>query len=484
MLLTLTARHFSERRGRAYPVTVRHPQVLRHLWPGMTVRIWHSAGMGEWVGRRASCVEEVVEEGDGRCFVELREIWLAYPFACDPGAEGVAHMVATIWISLPGDVDPRTLSDALIVELEPTAESNRSGEGGSPGPLLILGPQRSGTTALQVALHLATRYAAPADINRFPGNTLEGFHAARILQRFVSHPLLSCFGADSLDTEPRTGLFDDSALADWMIDSLADHLRRAYSLAASVDAAWTDKCPGWEAAAIGPLFASLFPGARIVFMTRDPVACVLSIVRLESRLPASLDDADALHALARNSAAWVCTHLIWRRYGRPRLRREIWAEVPFSPFRENPAEVMPELARVLSLNEAEQAGVLAALKRVPLPRHAVDFSALDPRLPALIARLCLDEARRWGYALAPGASIEPALLEQACGIFQTHLAWLLRRHSIRAEVIREIVEQCIAAARSPDAPPKDETPAPPPGLLLSARLSRAGSGSAQDPVSP
>lgn len=52
MLFTFTARHLSEPRGKAHPVTVRHPEVLRHLWPGTDVGIW-SWGTGRG-GRSAT----------------------------------------------------------------------------------------------------------------------------------------------------------------------------------------------------------------------------------------------------------------------------------------------------------------------------------------------------------------------------------------------------------------------------------------------
>ncbi len=49
-------------------------------------------------------------------------------------------------------------------------------------------------------------------------------------------------------------------------------------------------------------------------------------------LPRTLaSDAD-LRALARNSGLWVISHLIWRRYARPRLDAARMLEVPFGPF--------------------------------------------------------------------------------------------------------------------------------------------------------
>lgn len=294
------------------------------------------------------------------------------------------------------------------------------------------------------------------------------------MQRFTGHRFLSCFGADAHDAEPCTGLFDDSAFADAMTDSLAQHLKRAYSFAAATDSTWTDKCPGWEAAGIGPLFAAIFPGARIVFMSREPIGCVLSVTRLESAVPRDLSDPAAVGVLARNCAGWVCSHLIWRRYGRSRLARQAWREIPFDAFRDSPETVMPQLSGLLDLTEAEQAGVLAALRRVPLQRHPVDLNTLSSDVPSLVWRLCAEEARRWGYRSAPPKPVAPDTLAQACDFFQGQFRQILRRHGLRPEVIDQMTARHIATALEPDAPQGCEAPVPAPGPLLGARLARFG----------
>lgn len=467
-ILTLSARHFSNPRGKAYPVTVRHPELLRRLTAGMTVRFWDGA---RWRGEPAESVEDAAMHGGGRCCVEMRPLWLEYPFDCDPGAKGVSHPLTTIWLSLPDDSDPRKREEGLIIELSAPGAAQAARPTAATGPLLIIGPQRSGTTALQVALHLATRFRAPGDVNRYPGNTLEGFHVAQVMHRFVSHRLLSCFGSEARQFGLRTGVFDDSGMADWMIDSLADHLKRMYCLAACTDGTWTDKCPGWEAAALGPLFVSLFAGARVIFMSRDPVSCALSIARLESSLPQSLDDDGAVSSVARNSAVWVVSHLLWRRYGRSRLPAQCRLEVPFETFRDRAEQVAPAIGDHLDLTSPEREGFLAALRRVPLPRHPIDSAAMDPRIAVLIRRLCRDEALRFSHDVAvEDLPLDDALVEQACRQFRGHIERMLGWQSLRPDVARGIADRLIAAATNPQVPPPDEPPLPPPGPLLGLRL--------------
>lgn len=165
-ILTLSARHFSSPRGKAYPVTVRHPEVVARLWAGMSVRLWTGEA---WAGRSAKSVEDVVNGGDGLCFVEVREIWLRYPFDCDPGASGVSHLLATVWISLPGDVDPRTLESGLILDLEPDSTASTANGGG--------GGKRSSTD---------TRCAAKRDDG--PAGCLASCHSIRRADRHQSLP--------------------------------------------------------------------------------------------------------------------------------------------------------------------------------------------------------------------------------------------------------------------------------------------------------
>ncbi len=466
-ILTLSARHFSPPRGKAYPVTVRHPELLRCMTAGMTVRLWDGS---RWRGQSAETIEDVAMNGCGRCFVEMHPIWLDFPFDCDPGAKGVSHPLTTIWLSLPDDSDPRKHEEGLIIELSAPGAARPAPQTAATGPLLIIGPQRSGTTALQVALHLATRFRAPGDVNKFPGNTLEGFHVAQVAQRLVSHRLLSCFGSHSRQLSLRTGVFDDSGMADLVIDSLAQHLQRIYCLAACTDGTWTDKCPGWEAAALGPLHSALFPGARIIFMSRDPVSCVLSIARLESTLPRSLDDEGAVVSIARNAAVWIISHLLWRRYGRTRLPQHCRLELPFHTFRDHTEQVAPRIGDHLDLTAPERREFLAALRRVRLPRHPIDHAAMDPRIPALIQRLCRDEALRSSHEIVGDLTLDGAVLDHACRLLRAHLERMLDWHSIRPDVARSIADRVIEAAHHPDAPLRDEPPLPAPGPLLSARI--------------
>lgn len=469
ILLTLTPRHFSPPQGKAYPVVIRHPEVLRRIAAGTSVTLWID---GAWQGRAADGAEDVVANGGGRCFVEVQPIELRNLSEIEAVRMERQHSPATAWLSLPDDADPRQRAAALVVRLGARTEPASP----KPGPLLILGPQRSGTTAMQVALHVATHYRAPTDINRHSGNTLEGFHFAQVALRLVSHRLLSCFGSDSHQMNLSTGVFDDGGMADLAVQSLAEHVMRMYNLSACAAGQWTDKCPGWEATVLGPLFAAMFPGARVMFMARDPVSCALSIARLESSLPESLDDDRAVLSIARNSAVWTVSHMLWRRYARPRLPQGQWLEVPFETFRDQPEAVQPSVARLLELSSRESEQFIAALGRVRLPRHPIDSSSLDARIAALIGRLCRDEALRGSTALPETVRLDETTVAEACRLFRIQVERMLTWHSIRPAVVSAIADRLVHAAMHPQEALREEEPLPEPGPLLGARLF-AGGGS-------
>lgn len=468
MLLTLTARHFDQTLGKAHAAPLRHPQVLDRVNGRSRITLWLD---GRPLVRPAGSIQDVAERGGGLCHLNL-------PYETSDLPRN--QWCGMLWISLPGDVDPRLRPDGVVVELSEVEGERADRDRGEGGPLLIVGAQRTGTTALQTALEVATPYRAPRDACMHRWHTLEGFFTIQSVRHWLTHPFISPLGSDADHRRFRTGMFDDSAFASEMLDSLAAHLRRSGSMLAQGAPRWIEKCPGWETSSLGPLFACLFPRARVIYMTREPVSCTMSIARLEGSLPRTLaSDAD-LRAIARNSGLWVISHLIWRRYARPRLDAARMLEVPFGPFERRPREIVPSITRFLQLTDAEGEGLVEALGRIPTRRHPIAKDEIDPAVPSLLRRLCRTEAAHWGYQTDPCEAVDQALLEQTLRLFRAQLTRMLDWYHIRREVADAIVEINARGALDQPRQPDDaatesvaEPPIPPAPALLSCRLARA-----------
>lgn len=457
ILLTLTPRHFHKRLGHAHGVPLRHSAVLDRINGRSKITLWLD---GRPLNRSGASVQDVAEHGDGRCHLNLpyenesipREQWCGM-----------------LWISLPGNSEPREYGRAIVVELGEAPHESVSAA--AAGPLLIAGAQRTGTTALLTALDTATPLRAPQDACMHRWHTLEGFFTIQSALHWLTHPFVSALGSDGEQRRFRTGMFDDSSFASAMLDSLAEHIDRSGRMLAGGAPRWVEKCPGWETSSIGPLFAALFPRGRVIYMTRDPVSCTMSIARLEGSLPRALDSEAALRSIVRNSSVWVVSHLIWRRYGRPRLGSDRMLEVPFHLFQREPAEVVPSIARLLQLDEKQGDALLAALGHIPTPRHPIRVEEIDPAVPSLIRRLCRNEAARWGYEMGECEPVNAPMLEQVCSLYRGQLSRMLDWYQLRSDVAQAFVEANVQGASDGFAP-SDEPPLPAPGPLLAARLAR------------
>ncbi len=468
MLLTLTARHFDQTRGKAHAVPLRHPNILNRINGRSRITLWFD---GQPLSRIAGSIQDVAERGGGLCHLNMPNETSDLP----PGQCG-----GMLWLSLPGDVDPRHRPDGVVVELSEVDAAAATGRPCDGGPLLIVGAQRTGTTALQTALEVTTPYRAPRDACLHRWHTLEGFFTIQSMCHWLTHPFVSPLGTDADHRRFRTGMFDDSAFASDMLDSLAAHLGRSGSMLAQGSPCWIEKCPGWETSSLGPLFASLFPGARVIYMTRDPVSCSMSIARLENSLPQSpTNDAD-LRAIARNSAVWVISHLIWRRYARTRLGSGQMLEVPFGLFQSRPAEIVPSLARFLQLTDQQGEALLDALGRIPTKQHPIAIEEIDPVVLSMFRRLCRTEAAHWGYETGPCEPVDPATLQHVLRLFRAQLAHMLDWYQVRRDVTDALVE--INARGALDAPLQAadaaseataEPPIPPAPSLLLCRLTQA-----------
>lgn len=459
ILLTLTARHFDKRQGFAHAVPLRHPEVLRRIDGRSAITLWIG---GHPVRRGAASVQEVAEHGEGRCHLNL-----PYETSSMPRDQ----WCGMLWMSLPDNSDPRDRSDGVVVELEPAKSTapTRGVEGG--GPLLIVGAQRTGTTALLTALDTATSLRSPQDVCMHRWHTLEGFFTIQSMRHWLTHPFVSPLGTDGEHVRFRTGMFDDSAFASAMLDSLGDHLAQCGALLTGGSRRWVEKCPGWETSSAGPLFVSLFRSARVLYMTRDPVSCAMSIARMEGSLEKKLESEASLRSIARNSSVWVVSHLVWRRYARTRLQSHQMLEVPFRLFQQDPAQVVPSIATTLGLTTDERDRMLESLGRLPTRKHPIAASEIDSGIPSLIRRLCRTEAAHWGYDLAPCEPIEPQLLDEACSQFRIQLERMLGWYGIRGEVARALCDSNVGGA-SDSHETAIEPALPPPGPLLAARLAR------------
>ena len=338
--------------------------------PGAAVRLWVA---GVEVTRPTPSRNAVVDEGEGRCIVDETKLW----------------------ISIPGNPDPREANLDLVVDVPLTMDGELFS---TARPLLILGPQRCGSTALQWALDNCTAYRAPRDLRGFLDNTLEGFYLTQLLKSFLNHPHWSPLGSDATSHFWGTGLLQDCGFSVEMLAGLARHIDSAYSAASGTQGTWTDKCPGWDSVIIAPLFRLLFPRGHVYFISREPVGNVLSIMRLRGELDSAMSEEQRLAAAAQASAVWTIAHYLWRRYVRPIMPPGSMSEIDFAKFRARDPAVLKAIGDAAGLSEAERAAVETDLGAARVPSHAIEREALEPWLAPVIGRLCGHEAALWGYA--------------------------------------------------------------------------------------
>ncbi|MCC6907300.1 MAG: hypothetical protein IT430_05105 [Phycisphaerales bacterium] len=377
MKIALLGRHFSGTVGKAHRVDLDHPFICERLARSAAVRLWVD---GAEVSQPTGSLDEVVTLGEGRCFID--------------GAK--------LWISIPGDRQPRQESIDLVVDVPLTTDRDMHS---TARPLLILGPQRCGSTALQWALDHCTPYKAPRDLRGYLDNTLEGFYLTQLLKSFLNHPHYSPFGSDAAGHFWGTGLFQDCGLSGEMLARLAQHIDWAYSTTSGTLGTWTDKCPGWDSVAIAPLFSMLFPHGHVFFLSRDPVGNVLSIMRLRGELPDDLPEERRPAAVAQACAGWTVAHYLWRRYVRPIMPRGAATEISFAKFRRREPEVLAAIQAAANLSDEEIEAVSADLNEPQVPTHAVERQRLDDWVVPAIWHLCGSEAKRWGYEKPESAEV-------------------------------------------------------------------------------
>lgn len=455
MLLTLTPRHFDQTLGKAHAVPLRHPQILDRINGRSRITLWLD---GRPVEKPGASVQDVAANGDGKCHLNL-----PYEISVLPRDQ----WCGMLWISLPGDADPRSVAGCVVVELSEVDEPKPVARP-MDGPLLIIGPQRSGTTALQTALDASTRYRAPRDVCMHAWNTLEGFFSAQSLWRLVSHPFTSPFANQSAPPPFRTGVFDDCAMADAILDSIARHVDEVFRLAACGSPCWIDKSPGWEPVVLAPLFRALFPTGRVVFMTRRPESCVLSIIRLEGRLTPSLSDPQLVDAIGRNCAVWVMAMYLWRTLVEPLVPSESRLVLSMEAMQRRDAAALDRVSAFLDLNSTEASAFATALDRVPLLRHVNRPDEVEPDAVHLVSALCAAESQRWNFPqLDQGFSGD--LLGLARTKFERRLGQMLSQIGFG----QAVVEPLVAGISGNSGAPLPPSPSLERGPLLTARLLRS-----------
>lgn len=451
MKIALLPRHFSGTIGRAHRVDLDHPHVADRLVPGAPVRLWVA---GVEVSKPTPSRNAVVDEGEGRCIVDGTKLW----------------------ISIPGNPDPRAANFDLVVDVPLTTDRETFP---AARPLLILGPQRCGSTALQWALDNCTAHKAPRDLRGFLDNTLEGFYLTQLLKSLLNHPHWSPLGRDATSHFWGTGLLQDCGFSVEMLAGLARHIDAAYSNSSGTQGTWTDKCPGWDSVIIAPLFRALFPRGRVFFISREPVSNVLSIMRLRGELGGesggAMSEERRLAAAAQASAVWTVAHYLWRRYVRPIMPPGSITEIDFAKFRRRDAAVLAAVGDAAGLSEAERAAVQADLGAARVPSHSIEREALEPWLVPVIGRLCAAEAQAWGYA-APravdaGDGTSPQWNAARSAFLSTvfhSLAWLgLSTDAVNAAAMHFVPEW-------KPTPPPQAAESPGAGSLLTIMLASQG----------
>lgn len=270
-------------------------------------------------------------------------------------------------------------------------------------PVFIVGVGRSGTTLVRAMLNAHSAFAIAPETHfldnvapRWQGRDLAdpAVHAELMAQLRATKKLRRLARdrtGQALDRVPPGPM----ALRDAMAEILAEHGRRQGK------ARWGEKTPR-HFRFIARLF-EWFPGARVVWMVRDPRAVVASRLRTRWASPYIHRNARAWNQAARLASRWrvdARVHIV--RYedlvGAPgRIAAEICAflDEPFEPAMVE----APEVARLATSQSsyADEAGTSPA---GAISRDAVDRwrTHLRPYEVQAIEHLCGQGMRRLGYA--------------------------------------------------------------------------------------
>jgi len=386
--------------GRAFWLPIEHPMLKGPLPPEASVRVW--IGTRE-IGRPAQSIVDIEINGDGRCLLTEDKLWLSFPKEIDFRSNPI-----DIIVDIPIE----------FIRPKPTiTPSQRS-------PLLIVGPQRCGSTALLWGLDRGTRYGAPKVLFAAP-TTLEGYHLRQALSPLLHIPILSPFGqhADN-QTTFSTGVFLHSGLSPLWLGELAGSIDRFYSLSSAESGTWIDKCPGWESVIIAPLFQALFPNGRIIYLSREPIACIRSMLRLNSQNDCGMPGPGELGPFIQCCANWIVSHAQWRCFCAPILPPDQYLELSLHELKNKTSHSVQRIGTLLDLSPDEQKGLAEHLESSPVSTYKPQGRKPDPRLVDLIARLTVNEADHWHHPTNPRNKVEidPDLYDRAHDQLQKQVA--------------------------------------------------------------
>lgn len=183
---------------------------------------------------------------------------------------------------------------------------------------------------------------------------------------------------------------------------------------------WVDKSPGPTAIRLSPVLGRLFPKSQFVFTYRHPVATVLSAEAYVARHdPTVREPGPAKEAFFEATCGhWLRSMASWR-YVRQLLEGR-YLEIAQEHIAEQPSRVARELMTFLGAPEAAESvtEVFRSLREnTAFPDRAAGDYGYAPRWSEerrrLLARICGEEAARWGYTLSFDRPGGPDLRRQA-----------------------------------------------------------------------
>ncbi|MFW5653410.1 MAG: sulfotransferase [Planctomycetota bacterium] len=314
---------------------------------------------------------------------------------------------------LPADMDPRDPRRTVIIGAPLAIEDLQCAANWQSRPVWIVGPQRSGTTALGWALGHGSSIGHPRHLVN-PSHHTEGYLLRQALGPFAFDPLLA--SQVGQDFSPRqghdrtgalragfaTGIFAGTGAAGLMLYRLAAMLEAAMSDVSRSTGRWLEKSPGREALMTLPLAHALFPNASTLLLTREPGTCVRSQLRFQNvDLRSVPTDESLLQQLATWIAGWMFLHHYWRHVVAPFIPAAQRMVIPFSLLRKQPEEAVHRIASMVGLQPEEEQGVLNQLSSAPVAVHRQAKTQETIELESLITCLAWPEGAHWAESDEP-----------------------------------------------------------------------------------
>ena len=261
-------------------------------------------------------------------------------------------------------------------------------------PIFIIGRQRTGTSIIWRALQVAGFLGFPEGHLWF--DLVESFARFRNpeYQAEVRQDIFTLGSARNLVLEKRFALMMDQ----FHRDLLPPELVR-----------WVDKSPGTRPALLAPMLAEIFPAAQFIFLCRNPITTVNSVVHSVSNNAAPNSEAtskgdSSLHDYRLASRYWAQVMEIWRHVRS--LLDNRYIEVVQERIVRSPVSVANRLAEFLHIPQfAEDIAAVFRARRenTAFPDREVDdfFYAVDwtDEQKAAVAEECRQEMAFWGYEL-------------------------------------------------------------------------------------